>query len=306
MRTVVRKSIRMRHYIVRREFSTKPEYRATDYYLMDGYNDSNYPDVTPERDGKRLIVQPNTFNMYCHREPRFYLTVVWNGQWFKWENRNTNFLYGQPDGGPTHDAPQNGYLNRSRVSLDYIPRDNNHPYRPAIIFRMAEAYLSYAEALNESSERMSHKQEILDNLNKIRHRAGIAEYGTGTDENGFTRIKINFSDQKEVRRLIHKERRVEFVGEGVRYHDLRRWKTAHYGIGNLNEQGENPDWGVNGPDYGMNYYGTEYTDQGDNAFFKRTKYMDRVYPRKFYWYPIHQSEIDKDPTLVQGPFWLGE
>ena len=152
----------------------------------------------------------------------------------------------------------------------------------------------------------SHKQEILDNLNKIRHRAGIAEYGTGTDENGFTRIKINFSDQKEVRRLIHKERRVEFVGEGVRYHDLRRWKTAHYGIGNLNEQGENPDWGVNGPDYGMNYYGTEYTDQGDNAFFKRTKYMDRVYPRKFYWYPIHQSEIDKDPTLVQGPFWLGE
>ena len=117
---------------------------------------------------------------------------------------------------------------------------------------------------------------------------------------------INFSDQKEVRRLIHKERRVEFVGEGVRYHDLRRWKTAHYGIGNLNEQGENPDWGVNGPDYGMNYYGTEYTDQGDNAFFKRTKYMDRVYPRKFYWYPIHQSEIDKDPTLVQGPFWLGE
>ena len=62
--------------------------------------------------------------------------------------------------------------------------------------------------------------------------------------------------------MIHKERRVEFVGEGVRYHDLRRWKTAHYGIGNLNEQGENPDWGVNGPDYGMNYYGTEYTDQG--------------------------------------------
>ena len=55
---------------------------------------------------------------------------------------------------------------------------------------------------------MSHKQEILDNLNKIRHRAGIAEYGTGTDENGFTRIKINFSDQKEVRRVIHKERRV--------------------------------------------------------------------------------------------------
>ena len=85
-------------------------------------------------------------------------------------------------------------------------------------------------------------------MNKIHiHQAGIAEYGTGTDENGFTRIKINFSDQKEVRRLIHKERRVEFVGEGVRYHDLRRWKTAHYGIGNLNEQGENPDWGVNGP-----------------------------------------------------------
>ena len=92
---------------------------------------------------------------------------------------------------------------------------------------------------------MSHKQEILDNFNKIRHRAGIAEYGTGTDENGFTRIKINFSDQKEVRRLIHKERRVEFVGEGVRYLDFLLWKTSHYVILKLYENCENPDLCVN-------------------------------------------------------------
>lgn len=67
-----RKSIRMRHYIVRRDFLQNPNIGQPIIYLMDGYNDSNYPDVTPERDGKTLVVQPNTFNMYCHREPRFY------------------------------------------------------------------------------------------------------------------------------------------------------------------------------------------------------------------------------------------
>ncbi len=287
-------------------FSTEPEYRETDYYLMDGYKSDDYPADVIAPDGKRLIVQPNTFNMYCHREPRFYLTVVWNGQWFKWENRNTNFLYNGPDGGPTHDAPQNGYLNRRGVHLDYIPRDNNHPYTCSPIFRLAEAYLGYAEALNECDDRASHTEEILTYLNKIRNRAGIAEYGTGTDANGFQRIPLDMNDQDEVRRLIHKERRVEFVAESMRLYDLRRWKTAHYGINNPNTDGGNPDpdWGCATPDFGMNYYGTEYTDQGDNAFFKRTQEKARVFPTKYYWYPIHQSQIDKDPTLVQAPFWV--
>ena len=43
---------------------------------------------------------------------------------------------------------------------------------------------------------------------------------------------------------------------------------------------------------------------GREAFFQRTVEMaNRHYERKYYWFPIFQTEIDKDPTLVQSPFW---
>ena len=78
---------------------------------------------------------------------------------------------------------------------------------------------------------------------------------------------------------------------GLRYLDLRRWKKAEEVL--------------NQPMYGMNFSGTKLSDDpnDDAAFFKRTQYIKRVYERKFYWYPIYQEQIDKDPTLVQAPFW---
>ncbi len=87
-----------------------------------------------------------------------------------------------------------------------------------------------------------------------------------------------------MRRLIRAERRVELCGEGLRYDDLRRWKEAEKVL--------------NGPMHGMNY-------QADNTdgFFKRTAYLERIYTKANYWLPIHQSEIDKNPNLVQNPFW---
>ena len=57
---------------------------------------------------------------------------------------------------------------------------------------------------------------------------------------------------------------------------------------------------------GMNFAGTEKSDDASNsaAFFVRTVEMaDRAYERKYYWFPVYQTEMDKDPTLVQAPFW---
>ena len=88
------------------------------------------------------------------------------------------------------------------------------------------------------------------------------------------------------------KRRVELCCEsGIRYFDLRRWKEAESVL--------------NQPMYGMNFSGTELSDDPNNpkAFYVRTQYIKRVYERKYYWYPVHQTEIDKDPTLVQAPFW---
>lgn len=258
-------------------FSEEPEFRNTKWDVLRGLKG-----VKPGQ-----ITEKGTYNMYCNREPRFYLAVMWNRQWFYQEKRSTRFMYKESDGGPTHDAPQAGYLNRKKFSLESDPRDGTFPYRPGILFRLAEAYLNYAEALNEFDPGNT---DILKYLNLIRERAGIPQYGNGTDSNGFSKIPIPIS-QDGVRELIRKERRVELCCEGLRYHDIRRWKL-----------GENY---LDGDIYGMNAQGTELSDDpnNSNAFFKRTICLKRVYSKKCYWMPINQKEIDKDPTLVQAPFW---
>ena len=55
----------------------------------------------------------------------------------------------------------------------------------------------------------------------------------------------------------------------------------------------------------MNFNGTALSDDEDNpdAYFVRSVYQTRQYSKKSYWFPIPQSEIDKNPNLVQNPFW---
>ena len=42
----------------------------------------------------------------------------------------------------------------------------------------------------------------------------------------------------------------------------------------------------------------DYTVDGDSIVIE-----DRVFPMKFYYYPIPQSELDKNTALVQNPNW---
>lgn len=225
------------------------------------------------------ISKKGTYNMYCHREPRFYITVSYNNSYFTQEKRLFNFFNGSADNPHTHDAPQNGYLIRKKISPDLNVKQGTYKYRPGIVYRLGEAYLNYAEALNESDPG---NVEILYYLNKIRERAGIRQYTTGaTDENY---IQVDLNDQAEMRKLIRAERRVELSCEGIRYDDLRRWKEA-----------ENV---LNGDFYGMNFSGKD-----PSSFYVRTPYLKRVYKKAYYWFPIHQSEMDKNDKLVQSPYW---
>ena len=225
------------------------------------------------------ISKKNTYNMYCHREPRFYITVSYNNSYFTQENREFNFFNGTADNPHTHDAPQNGYLIRKKISPDLNVKQGTYKYRPGIVYRLGEAYLNYAEALNESDPGNG---DILVYLNKIRERAGIRQYTTGATDDNFIHVDLN--DQAEMRKLIRAERRVELNCEGIRYDDLRRWKEA-----------ENV---LNGDFYGMNFSGKD-----NFSFYVRTPYLKRVYKKAYYWFPIHQSEIDKNDKLVLSPYW---
>ena len=251
-------------------------------YMESGFSDSDETRDNTVWDTEvngGAITKSGTYNMYCHREPRFYITVSYNNSYFTQEKRLFNFFNGSADNPHTHDAPQNGYLIRKKISPDLNVKQGTYKYRPGIVYRLGEAYLNYAEALNESDPGNG---DILVYLNKIRERAGIRQYTTGaTDENY---IHVDLNDQAEMRKLIRAERRVELSCEGIRYDDLRRWKEA-----------ENV---LNGDFYGMNFSGKD-----PSSFYVRTPYLKRVYKKAYYWFPIHQSEMDKNDKLVQSPYW---
>jgi hypothetical protein len=257
---------------VEKGFSANPEVRNT-----------NWIEVQGNESGKRgQVTLGGTYNMYCNREPRFYISVVYNRCWYRRENRTTRFLRDEWDGGPTHDAPQNGYLVRKKVHPDFDPRNNIYPYRPGILYRLGEAYLNYAEALNESNPG---NPDILKYVNLIRERGGVPLYGSGTGQ-------IAISGQEAIREAIRRERRVELNCEvGTRWNDIRRWKIGEQTL--------------NGNFYGMNFQGKKVSDNESDpeAYFKRTVYQVRSFTKKNYWFPVPQWEMDKNPNLVQNPFW---
>ncbi|MFR8632774.1 MAG: RagB/SusD family nutrient uptake outer membrane protein, partial [Barnesiella intestinihominis] len=123
-------------------FSTQPDVRKTKW--IEGDKDAK------ESNAENTVAPAGTFNMYVNREPRFYVSVLYNGAWYRQSSRYVDFYYegedGRPASGSLWDAPQTGYLLRKRVHPETNILNYSIPYRPGIICRLAEAYLNYAEA----------------------------------------------------------------------------------------------------------------------------------------------------------------
>jgi hypothetical protein len=264
-------------------------YSETDFSTSEEKRKTRWPEGSSAGDKSKdenTVTLSGTFKMYCNREPRFYVSVLYNDAWCRYGGRVTDFYMNGKDGGPTHDAPQNGYLVRKKVDPDADPKNGIYKPRTAILFRLAEAYLSYAEALNEISYE-SNKPEILKYVNLIRERAGIPQYG----KDGF----FEPADQAEMRSLIRQERRIELNCESfIRFDDIRRWKQGHL---------------IDGKCWGMNFNGTRKDDDPaivDGSGVRQSFYIrDSYFTRKFisYWWPIPQSDMDKNPNLRQMPGW---
>lgn len=244
-----------------------PIINASSGYSETGFSNFRAPGATRDK---------NTFNMYVNREPRFYATVTYSGS--DWINTSSSLgvreiqLYytGESGKGGSHDYSETGYLFRKNVSPTYHPTQNNVA-RPHVMMRYAEILLNYVEALNEVEPT---NPDILKYLNQIRERGGIPPLTESLS-------------QSEMREQIRTERRIELTMEHLRYFDTRRWKIA-----------EQTDAG---PFYGMNVEaGTSNTDV---AFFQRTRFENRVFRKSFYFFPIPQTEVQRNPNLVQNPGW---
>ena len=237
------------------------------------------------------ITGKGIYNMYCNREPRFYNAVSFHGSRLcvTGNERAYDFFYNGRDNVQTsspHDAPQNGYLARKSLCVTDNYKEGIVTDRQGFTYRLAFTYLDYAEAENEAYDTDAARLESLKYLNKIRERAGVRQYTFNTvpvDDPDYIQID---NTQDAVRKVVRMERRVELCCENNRWFDIRRWKIAE----------DIPE--MNGDCYGMNAQGSNKSE-----FFKRTKFMTRVWKKAYYWMPIFHTEADKNPKLHQPPFW---
>lgn len=221
----------------------------------------------------------NTSNMYVNREPRFYADVTFSGSTVPVVAQSgqtfVGFFFTGNSGkqGAARDWPKTGYTARRNVHPSTNFGTGAFASRPTMMIRLAEIYLNYAEALNEYAPG---NPDILTYLNLIRQRAGVPDIAPGLT-------------QAEMRTQIRLERRLELAFEGHRYFDVRRWKIAN-----------TPENHQGGAFYGMNMdQGTALNSPG---FYQRTVAVTRTeWTRKNYFWPVPQSEVDRNKQLVQFP-----
>ena len=255
------------------------EYVETGYSVSDETRDNTVWDT--EVNGG-AISKKNTYNMYCHREPRFYITVSYNNSYFTQEKRVFNFFNGSADNPHTHDAPQNGYLIRKKISPDLNVKQGTYKYRPGIVYRLGEAYLNYAEALNEWKGGPT--TDAYAAVNKVRKRGYTEPDGIVHSEYV---LKAGM-DQAEFRKAIQKERAYELAFEGHRRLDLIRWGIYSETI----EETYNALkawWDEREDDKNTlipNYVIYDYTEKGKHELM-----------------PIPQREMDLCTQFNQNPKW---
>lgn len=263
----------------------------TGIYPVLGYTSDGQPKVDPKANYSENAwssyehpfdkITKNTNTMYQNREPRFYLSVFWNGQkWYQENGKDVGFNTGGNSGPPEQDHAKAGYLNRKFCPAENAPKNGvfmtfSWPYA-----RLAEIYLNYVEALNEFAGPSNPDIKIY--LNKIRKRAGVPDLEVVYPE--------AFASKETLREYILKERRLELAFEGHRFFDTRTWM--------LKVDGQYADAG---PVYGMNIAATNSEPTG--GFWKRVVTETRVFKDAFYLTPIAQSEMNKNHDLIQNYGW---
>jgi hypothetical protein len=231
------------------------------------------------------------FNM--NREPRFY---AWLGF-----DRSKWFGQGKTD-------PENqwivkargteaaGVFNQSDYSVTgywakkWVHRDNTHSGQtshvtnfPFPMMRLADLYLLYAEALNESKTEPD--ATVFEYINLVRDRAGLG--GVVESWNSYSKTPNKPNTKEGMREIIRNERMVELCFEGSRFWDLKRWMLAE---AYMNK-------GIRG----WNAAITENVTP-ESYYIEKTIALPVFRFRDYFW-PIPESDIIINPNLVQNLGW---
>lgn len=176
----------------------------------------------------------------------------------------------------------------NRITLDASNGSSND----CPIFRIEEVLLNYAEAAFELGQ---FSQTIADQtINKLRPRANVPNMVVGLITPAFDTKRD--ADIAPILWEIRRERRVELMGDGFRFNDIKRWSKGQY----MNKI-------VLGARVRVADYPTGVTfESTSGTTYKNVKSLFTAVPAwndKFYLEPIPTQEIVINPKLVQTTGW---
>lgn len=167
-----------------------------------------------DRQNKDNYVSIHQMDPFANRDPRLYENCVVNNGEFGSDHLAQMYVGGK-EGPGSETVFDGGNFTGFRIYKHILNVDmgensgktDQWPY-----LRLPEIYLSYAEALNETSGSVS---DICKYLNKTRARVNMPD------------INIAGLTKEQIRKVILDERAREFGAEDLRYYDMVRWKMEH-------------------------------------------------------------------------------
>ena len=239
-----------------------------------------------------IQVGESTAGMYFDREPRMYASIGFDrGIWFgQGVNNETSQAIHARSGEYTqnmisHSWNSTGMWPKKVLHWLTVASGTNtvtYTRYPFPYFRLPEIYLIYAEAMNEAYNNHEARAEAIKYIDIVRARSGLE----GVKES-WTNYSVNpnkYENQLGLRDIVRQEKLIEFVFEGHRFWDLRRWKTA------MEE--------YNKPITGWNLLASQPAE-----YFKETWVYTRSFTPKDYFWPISDEEILRNKNTLQNYGW---
>ena len=222
---------------------------------------------------------------WTNRDPRFYKCITYDGVRIIQGTGNPDFRFANLYNGGNlrrdNDASRTGYLVGKFVTNKCNNIDNEWNNINIIIpyVRLADVYLMYSEAVLQGygTPQSSYPGYLtaIEAFNKIRQRANMP----GIDAR-YIGTKEDFMGE------LIRERAVELAFEGLRWHDLRRWKLA----------GEKKYKEKTAIDF----------DRGGNGKpinLRERLIVTRVFDQKHNWLPLPTNQVNLYPSFGQNPGW---
>jgi starch-binding outer membrane protein, SusD/RagB family len=215
---------------------------------------------------------------WTNRDPRFYYNILKDGDRMILTANNADTWAQLYTGGRHRNASNSiggfGVMKFKSVrNNSYDAGWGNGYFAENPQMRLADAYLMYAEAVNEAygpNGSAPGGPTAVEAVNKIRDRAGVPD------------VDPRFHTKDAFREIIRQERAVELAFEGHRWYDLRRWYVAHE----------------------MKYrekFGLEFP--ADHSFFEKALYTTIVFEAKHYWLPFPTAQVSLYSGWQQNPGW---